>query len=320
MIVKSTLCSVALAIGLMSAPIWAASVAYIHGDVSECGSTPAASESMDGCDDTPFDQMLIDDTGDRGLSQFAQMVRGEGHTIEQFYDQNTSLNAAFLDNIDVIVFGLHQKLWSAQEREALFAWLEQGGGMLIYSDSASGGSFQRVGAQNPIGQMVTNNLLAPTGIQVTVDQANGTRAVEASDAVLPIDLRGLTLEGEGVSPVAIAEGDTTTQVLVPFDCNGCSANQTQGLDLPRSFASLVLRPVGQGNISVLFDRQPLWNRGSGSNINEQNNKEILRRLINFLALTVIDDPDPDPPSGPNPGSELPATSLPAVIQLLVDDQ
>ena len=51
--------------------------------------------------------------------------------------------------------------------------------MLIYSDSASGGRFNRVGAQNPVGQNVTNNLLQDFDLQVMVDQANGVRRVEA---------------------------------------------------------------------------------------------------------------------------------------------
>jgi len=304
---------------LLSAKASAGNIAYIHGDISACGTTPSSAETAPGCSTSPFDQMLLEDTGSRGLSQFVDLVEGEGHSISSFYDQEITLNSEFFADLEVVVFGLHQKIWSGNERQALYNWLETGGGMLIYSDSASGGSFQEIGAQNPVGQNVTGNLLAPINLQVSVDQANGVRSVSANSGGSIEGLDELVLEGEGVSPVAIAPDDTETEVLIPFNCNGCTVNRQQGLDLPRVYAALVLRPVGQGHVSVMFDRQPIWNSGPGSDINQQDNGEILRRLINFLAIQPLVNPDPDPNPQPRPNPPADDVILAPILQLMLDD-
>lgn len=314
-------CIVFSVVASVSAITTAGNIAYIHGDVSECGTTPSSAEQDNSCDDTPFDQMLLDDSGARGLSQFAALVADQGHSINQFYDVDTTLNASFFDGLDVVIFSLHQKLWSTTERAALLTWLNDGGAMFIYSDSASGGRFNRVGAQNPIGQNVTNNLLQDFDLQVTVDQANGIRTVQANvnSSIAAID--GLILEGEGVSPVAINPNDTTTEILVPFDCSNCTTPQLQGLDLPREFAALVLRPVGQGHVSVMFDRQPMWNNGPGSDINEQDNSTILVELINFLAVRETPAPPepPTPPGPPSPPNPDDAVVVPPIVDLILNN-
>lgn len=288
----------------------AAKVAYIHGDVSEAGFTPA-SDAPTGST-SPYDQMLLEDTGDKGLSTFKVMVEAQGHTISQYYDQSLTLDSSFLNDKDVLVFGLHQKNWSAAEKSALRNWLNAGGGMLIYSDSASGGSFRIVGAQNPVGQAVVNNLIAGYGMQVTVDQADGTTAQTANASTSIPAINGLSLEGEGVSPIAVASGVSPVEVLIPYSR---SVNKTQNISIPNpQFASLVLRPVRAGHIVVMFDRQPMWNDGPGSDINEQDNLEILRSIINFLA------PRPATPVEPSNEHSNPQGRLSgAILLLLLDD-
>ncbi|NBB80244.1 MAG: hypothetical protein GVY36_12515, partial [Verrucomicrobia bacterium] len=258
-------------------------IAYIHGDIAADGTVPSGP-------DDPFHQMLLTDTGRRGLSIFKAMVEAEGHTIEQFYDQDTTLDAAFLDQFDAIIFSLHQKIWSSAEKAALNTWLQAGGGMLIYSDSASGGLFSIVGAQNTVGQTVTNNLISQYGMEVTVDQADGVKAIQAGPgATHPIVFDRPVLEGEGVSPVAV---DPTSQAvrLIPYKNNPDfvvsgtpTINKTQNITIQNpQYAALALAPVGDGNIIAMFDRQPMWNNGEGSDIEERDNEEILRRIVNFL--------------------------------------
>ena len=296
----------------------AGNIAYIHGDVSECGTTPSSAEQDSTCDNTPFDQMLLNDSGPRGLSQFVDLVTEQGHSIGQFYDMDTTLDAEFFVDLDVIVFGLHQKIWSATERAALLAWLNAGGGSFLYSDSASGGLFSRVGGQNPVGQNATNNLLQDFDLQVTVDQANGVRTVQANENTSLNAINGQVLQGEGVSPVAIKPDDTITEILVPFDCSNCSTPHLEGVSLPRTFAALVLRPVGQGHVSVMFDRQPMWNNGPGSDINEQDNRVILRELINFLALRDLAPVDPPSPPIP-PSPTIDGVAIPPIVDLILSE-
>ncbi len=279
--------AVVLALLTLSLTVEAANVAYIHGDVAADGTVPSGNAA-------PYDQMLLTDAGPTGLSRFKALVEGEGHTIGQFYDQNTTLNSTFLQDIDVVIFGLHQKIWNSAEKADLDAWLSAGGGMLIYSDSASGGRFNIVGAQNPVGQSVTNNLIARYEMQVTVDQADGTTSHAATDSASINAIRNRRLEGEGVSPVAIAANNSSVEILIPYDR---SVRKRQNLTIQNPvFAALALRPVGQGHIAVMFDRQPMWNAGPGSDIQQEDNEFILRTMVNFLAQRPSDLGPVIPPS------------------------
>ena len=270
-------------------------VAYIYGDIAANGTQPSGSAP-------PYDQMLLTDTGATGLSDFKALVEGEGFAITQYYDQVTDLDAAFLNQFEVVIFGLHQKIWSASEKAALDAWLRGGGGMLIYSDSASGGRFNLVGAQNSVGQSVVNNLIADYGMEVTVDQAAGTTAYRAGPgAIHPITLGRLILEGEGVSPIAV-DPASNAERLIPYEntsdykvSGNTSLQHLENLTITNPlFAALALAPVGSGNVIALFDRQPMWNDGPGSDIEKRDNTEILRRTIVFLA----GNPGAPLPSGP----------------------
>ncbi len=259
-------------------------IAYIHGDVAEDGTVPSGAAA-------PYDQMLLTDSGNTGLSRFKDMVEAEGYVIEQYYDQDTTLDSNFVDSFDVIIFGLHQKIWSAAEKDVLDAWIRLGGGMLIYSDSASGGKFNVVGAQNPVGQSVTNSLVSRYGMEVTVDQANGVRAYRAGPEASHVIVAGRpVLEGEGVSPVAVDPNGFAVR-LIPYETDpdytvsgDANIPHQQNLTIANpEFAALALSSVEEGNVIVMFDRQPMWNNGPGSDIEERDNEEILRRVIRFLA-------------------------------------
>lgn len=56
----------------------AGDIAYIYGDVAADGTVPSGSAE-------PYDQMLLSDDGDTGLSQFKVLVESQGHTITQYY-------------------------------------------------------------------------------------------------------------------------------------------------------------------------------------------------------------------------------------------
>ncbi len=258
-------------------------VAYIHGDVAADGAIPSGTAA-------PYDQMLLTDTGDKGLSQFKALVEDQGYAVSQHYDQATTLDTAFLEPLDVIVFGLHQKTWSAAEKTALDAWIQRGGGILMYSDSAAGGHYSTVGISNPTGQNAVNNLLSAYGMEVTVDQGGGTRAYYPdAGSANPIIWDQPVFEGEGVSPIAV-DPASGARILIPLrDSNKLSGSSmtspgTAGISIADpEWAVIALRQAGRGNVMAVFDRQPLWNNGPGSDINEEDNKEILRRIIRYLA-------------------------------------
>ena len=294
----------------------AESIAYIHGRVASNGTVLAVGVGE------PFDQMLITDSGRTGLSLFRSFVEADGHTIEQFRDSSTVLDAAFLNQFDLVIFSLHQKIWSADEKAALDAWLRAGGGMFIYSDSASGGSFREVEgrAQNTVGQIVTNNLIAQYDMQVTVDQADGTNRQEANANTSISAINGLTLEGEGVSPIAVAQNDPNVEILVPYVRSGQNPliPHPQNITINNPvYASLVIRELDQGHVAVMFDRQPMWNNGPGSDIEEEDNTAILRAMVNFLAeRPVVTSPNPVTPSRPRNDD---AAIIAPIIPILLDD-
>ncbi|MEO0454560.1 MAG: hypothetical protein AAFY98_10545 [Verrucomicrobiota bacterium] len=192
----------------------------------------------------------------------------------------------------------HQKEWSDQELSELDAWIHAGGGILTYSDSASGGHYKKVGLRNSVGQQTVNRIISKYGMEVATDQGGGTRAYQPDEEMEHPIVKGLILEGEGVSPVAVPL-DSNVKILIPFSpqnyVDGKSKNlkiQDDGISLQDyQWAALAMAPVGQGHVIALFDRQPLWNNGPGSSIQRKDNQEILRRIIHFLAGS-----DPDAPS------------------------
>ncbi|MDX1680657.1 MAG: malectin domain-containing carbohydrate-binding protein, partial [Akkermansiaceae bacterium] len=267
-------------------------IAYIHGDVAADGTIPSGSAA-------PYDQMLLTDSGATGCSLFKAMVEAEGHEISQHYDATTTLDAAFLEQFDVVIFGLHQKIWSADEKAAFDTWLRAGGGALFYSDSAAGGLYSSVGAQNPVGQTAVNNVITPYGMQVLVDQADGVKAYRAGpDASHPVVSGRPVLEGEGVSPVAL-DPSSNAVALIPYVdhpdykvSGAASITHTQNLTIANpEYAALALVEVEQGRLMAMFDRQPMWNDGPGSDIEMRDNREILRRVVNYLAGERLADGD-----------------------------
>lgn len=249
-------------------------IAYIYGDIAPNGTIPSGSAE-------PYDQMLLSDSGSTGLSSFKALVEAQGYSIGQYYDQDTTLDSSFLGQFDVVIFGLHQKIWSETEKAALDTWIRAGGGILTYSDSAAGGYWETVGAQNTVGQTAVNNLIRTYGMEVTVDQADGVRAATVPvGATHPVVEGELTLEGEGVSPIAIdPSGSARSLIDYPF-----SVSKTQNLTFSDPvFSALAFSTVGEGHVMAMFDRQPLWNSGIGSSILEKDNEEILRRIVVFLA-------------------------------------
>ncbi|MEN8842578.1 MAG: malectin [Lentimonas sp.] len=258
-------------------------VAYIHGDVSAAGVIPSGSAAA-------YDPMLIDDTGSTGLSDFKAMIEAQGYTITQHYDQTVTLDSVFLNQFDVVLFGLHQKIWPQVEQDALDVWIQTGGGILMYSDSAAGGLYSSVGINNQTGQTAVNSILSNYGMEVAVDQGGGVRSYRASSGVSnPIVSDQLIFEGEGVSPVAI-DPTGIAEVLIPLSSanlvveNKSLSINTVGITIANpDWAVMGHAQVGLGHVIAIFDRQPMWNDGPGSDIKKRDNEEILRRIVRYLA-------------------------------------
>ncbi|MEM7391242.1 MAG: DUF4350 domain-containing protein [Verrucomicrobiota bacterium] len=266
-------------------------VAYIYGDVAGDGTIPSGAAAA-------YDPMLLTDTGATGCSEFRALIEGQGYVITQHYDQVTTLDAAFLEPFDVVVFGLHQKIWSGAEQTALDTWIRAGGGILMYNDSAAGGHFGTVGIGNTTGQQAVNSILSAYGMEVTVDQGGGTRAYTSDpDTCHPVIWDQPVFEGEGVSPVAVDES-SGARVLIPLEEAYKVSGGTMTVDpdpaitiMNPRWAVLAHQTVGEGNVMAIFDRQPLWNNGPGSDIDEEDNREVLRRIVRYLARDYGNSPE-----------------------------
>lgn len=113
----------------------------------------------------------------------------------------------------------------------------------------------------------------------------GVIATRSGNSNTPV-VGNLILEGEGVSPVAV-DPNSSVQILIPYKTNVVSGNPTTSRDENitinnPTYAALANAPVGQGNVMVMFDRQPMWNNGPGSDIEERDNSQILLNIMEFL--------------------------------------
>jgi PKD repeat protein len=210
----------------------------------------------------------LSDTGTTGLSKFKALFEKDGFTVVGFDDDSVTLNAAFFDNVEVLVLGKHQKLWDPAEKAALDTWIRAGGSVLTYNNES---------------QAAINNILSAYGMEVAVSQANGTVALRAGPTATELIVSGRPiLEAANVSPVAISSGSLALKVI-PYESNSDfvvsgtpSVNDTQGLAITNpEYAALALATVGEGRIGVLFDVEPIENSG----LDLQNNEVLVERLI-----------------------------------------
>jgi hypothetical protein len=262
--------------------------AYIYGSVSANGTIPAPAGEE-------YEQMRLTDTSSTGCSQYRMEIEQLGYSITEVYDRTATFDLSFLNQYNVIVFGNHQKVMTADEQAAIAEWVSNGGGLLAYSDSAFGGKYDVAGINNTVGQNAVNSIISQFGMQVLTDQGNGTCAMKGSDSdTHPIIYTGdtsLVIEGEGESPVCV-DRTADVRILIPFTneakvgSSGTISTNNVGGGMTISdplYAALALKEHGKGRVVVQFDRQMMWNDGPGSSINQKDNRELQKRIFLYLA-------------------------------------
>ena len=70
---------------------------------------------------------------------------------------------------------------------------------------------------------------------------------------------------------------------------------------------------------AMFDRQPMWNDGPGSDIEEEDNTVILREMVNFLAVRPEVEGPSNPTPNPSPRPRNREATISPVLPLLLDD-
>ncbi|MFC6940813.1 DUF4350 domain-containing protein [Salinirubellus sp. GCM10025818] len=254
---------------------------YLYGDVAADGSVPSG-------DAEPFHQMRLSDSGARGLSEFRAELESAGFTPEERYDAETTLSASFLEGYDVVVLGSNQHRFTDEERRAVGDWVEDGGGLVAWSDSAFGGHYNQVGVCNPAGSRSDNDLTTQFGMTFLRDNGAGRYQVEeyTQDHFLNDGDSdgGVVFRGEGVSPVRVSSPATVLAPLQSGPLGGklrvCEEDRPYQ---PERDAALAVASVGSGRVVGTFDRNTFWNDGEGTSLSEVDNREYALRLVRWAA-------------------------------------
>lgn len=232
------------------------------------------------------DDMRLNDTGSEGLSSFAAAVNAlSGYSISEMdadvFDPSTDLSG-----IDVLITGSCNRVFNSTEEGHIDTWVRAGGGIIGYSDSAMGNSG---GYQNQFGQASRHSMGFPGwGWEVFVDQVDNvqTRTLPASHFLG----NALTYQGEGTSPWVVdantgnhaAQGNPTVITARPDQ----TPSHTQGVTFTGTVTDLGYSMPGSGRVLVLFDRQPFWNGGAGSDITQEDNNTFLMNCVKWLATGI----------------------------------
>jgi hypothetical protein len=256
-------------------------VLYLYGDVAADGTVPSG-------DKETFHQMRLNDTGNRGMSGFAESIRELGFQIEEAYDQDVVLTPEFLASIDVLILGSNQRRFTAAEAKAVNEWVRSGGGLLGWSDSAFGGHWKQVGVDNDLGRLSNNDLTVQFGMYFMTDNGAGNYLVEnyVRDHFINDHDRngGVSFRGEGVSPVRVAH---PAEMLAPLQEGGLGGglrlNDRDGELNPEIDAALAIAEVGEGRVVGVFDRNLFWNAGEGTRLSHEDNREFTQRITAWAA-------------------------------------
>jgi hypothetical protein len=255
---------------------------YLYGDVAPDGSIPS------GPDTEPFHQMRLSDDGRRGLSGFRSALEEVGFRPTEVYDAEATLTGESLSDLGVLILGSNQHRFEEAEAAALGEWVENGGGVIAYSDSAFGGDYRQVGVCNPAGRLSENDLTAQFGMRFLMD--NGAGRFEVSEYERAHFLNagdadgGVVYRGEGVSPIRVSEPARVLAPLQSGDLNGSlKVCEDDRPFQPERDAALAVAEVGAGRVVGTFDRNTFWNGGAGTELGEVDNREFAQRLALWAA-------------------------------------
>ncbi|QDU70413.1 ThuA domain-containing protein [Mucisphaera calidilacus] len=293
-------------------------VLYLYGNVDEDGNNPAVTGKP------PFHPMRLDDTHDqrRGMSQFRQAIEdhnaplmrkaGVRFRTEERLDTQVVLTPAFLGRYDVLILASNNRRFTTEtdtgnqgtsEAQAVADWIQGGGGLIVWSDSAFGGHFRKVGLGNTPGRTSDNDIITQFGMFMMRDNgagnylintyeqphylndfdAGGHQSPDGPDA-------GVHYRGEGVSVIRVSEPAVMLARLQHGGLGGklrLNHLDTQDPDIgpyqPDRDAALAIAEIGQGRVLATFDRNTFWNAGEGTRLAHADNREFAQRILIWTA-------------------------------------
>ncbi|SNR59034.1 hypothetical protein SAMN06265371_106105 [Lutibacter agarilyticus] len=259
----------------------AQNVLYIYGDVSAEGDIPSGVKE-------PFHQMRLNDTGDLGMSQFLNALEEVKLNVTEVYDQEIEFTSKSLENIDVLILGSNQRMFSENEADVVATWVKNGGGMVVWSDSAFGGEYKVVGVDNETGRNSDNIITEQFGMEFLTDNGAGNYLVKdyTENHFLNANNKngGVKFRGEGVSFVRVSP---PAKILAKAQEGGLGGalrvNKNDGVFNIETDAALAVSTIGKGRVVGLFDRNLFWNAGAGTRLSHSDNREFTQRLMLFAA-------------------------------------
>ncbi|UOQ68636.1 malectin domain-containing carbohydrate-binding protein [Hymenobacter volaticus] len=249
--------------------------------------------------------MKLSDTGDRGMSQFNQVLLDAGFSTTQNLDASVTLDAATLNKYKVLILSSNNRRFTAAERTAVANWVNAGGGLIAWSDAAFG--WENGGLNSSEGSVSDNDLTQQFGMQFLHD--NGAPVFTLNQWAVNHYLNkfnknaGVTIEAEGASPIRTSAPAT---ILAYLPAAQAYLNSQDG-NITSADAALAVAKVGQGRVLGCFDRNAFWNNGEGTFLSRAENRIFAQRLV-LWASGVDDSTTPTANAGPNKAITLPTNS------------
>lgn len=232
-------------------------------------------------------QMRLSGTGKRGMSRFKEVLVDVGMQVSEARDADVTLNMATLARYKVLILGSNNRRFAPAEQKAIAAWVQAGGGLVAWSDSAFGGDWAKGELGNTIGAQSDSDLTAQFGMRFLRDNGAGIftiRRYEADHYLNDFDRNeGVVFRGEGVSLIRTHK---PAIILARLQKGGSSGtvrlNKLDG-EITTADAALAIAKVGKGRVVGTFDRNTFWNAGEGTRLSEVDNREYTQRLILWAA-------------------------------------
>ncbi|MGF1679593.1 MAG: hypothetical protein ACFCUX_10425 [Candidatus Methylacidiphilales bacterium] len=222
------------------------------------------------------------------MSQFKAAIEETGLTIDEAYDVEVRLTPEFLAKHRVLILGSNQRRFTPDEASALDRWVRDGGGLVAWSDSAFGGEHSKVGMGNTKGLESNNDLTLQFGMRFLRDNGAGNYLVTQFTRPHFINRDkadgGIRFRGEGVSCVRVSP---PAELLAPLQEGGLRGgirlNKEDGPLIPERDAALAIAEIGKGRVVGVFDRNTYWNKGAGTQLSHEDNREFAQRIILWAA-------------------------------------
>jgi Malectin domain len=280
---------------------------YLYGNVQSNGTMPAATGNE-------YHQMRLNDEGDLGLSEFATVIEAAGLIAEEKYDVNFTLTEEALAPYKVIILGSNQKVFSSLEKSAVKTWVENGGGLIAWSDANFGGSSRldeyTFGAR---GRVSNNSLTDQFGMYFYLDNRRAKVAVFQDYEMTHFinnysKTNSIQFGGEGVSTISVTSPaetlvrfsgartstgslDTTLVTLADEAAGWTEAQREAHKNQDRKYvAALAIAQIGKGRVVGAFDRNAFWNYGSrtkpvsnNTNIDQYDHRNYAYRILTWAA-------------------------------------